>query len=90
MELDAVACRNLASSHSFILGIRLLTYRDVASVMLLLKFGILYLCCASRLSYLFCISHGKRKRSPVTGLELPRGFQEVKVPRFHDNGTGMW
>ena len=29
-------------------------------------------------------------RSPVTGLEWPRGFQEVKVPRFHDNGTGRW
>ena len=28
------------------------------------------------------------KSSPVTGLEWPRGFQEVKVPRFHDNGTG--
>jgi hypothetical protein len=28
--------------------------------------------------------------SPVTGLEWPRGFQEVKVPRFHDNGTGRW
>ena len=28
------------------------------------------------------------KISPVTGLEWPRGFQEVKVPRFHDNGTG--
>ena len=28
------------------------------------------------------------KRSLVTGLEWPRGFQEVKVPRFHDNGTG--
>ena len=26
--------------------------------------------------------------SPVTGLEWPGGFQEVKVPRFHDNGTG--
>jgi hypothetical protein len=26
-------------------------------------------------------------RSPVTGLEWPRGFQEVKVPRIHDNGT---
>ena len=32
--------------------------------------------------------NGKRKRSPVTGLEWPRGFQEVKVPRFHDNSTG--
>jgi len=28
--------------------------------------------------------------SPVTGLEWPRGFQEVKVPGFHDNGTGWW
>jgi hypothetical protein len=30
------------------------------------------------------------KNSPVTGLEWLRGFQEVKVPRFHDNGTGWW
>jgi hypothetical protein len=28
--------------------------------------------------------------STVTGLEWPRGFQEVKVPRFHDNGIGWW
>jgi len=28
--------------------------------------------------------------SPITGLEWPRGFQEVKVPKFHDNGTGWW
>jgi hypothetical protein len=28
--------------------------------------------------------------SPVTGLEWPRGFQVVKVPRFLDNGTGWW
>jgi hypothetical protein len=28
--------------------------------------------------------------SPVTGLEWPRRFQEVKVPRFHENGTGWW
>jgi hypothetical protein len=28
--------------------------------------------------------------STVTGLEWPRGFQEVKVPRLHDNGTGWW
>jgi hypothetical protein len=26
----------------------------------------------------------------VTGLEWPRGFQEVKVPRFHDSSTGWW
>ena len=30
----------------------------------------------------------KKKISPITGLEWPRGFQEVKVPRFRDNGTG--
>jgi len=30
------------------------------------------------------------KVKPVTGLEWPRGFLEVKVPRFHDNGTGWW
>ena len=22
--------------------------------------------------------------------EWPTGFQEVKAPRFHDNGTGRW
>ena len=25
--------------------------------------------------------------SPITGLEWPREFQEVRIPRFHDNGT---
>jgi hypothetical protein len=30
------------------------------------------------------------KSSPITGLQWPRGFREVKVPRFHDNGTGWW
>jgi hypothetical protein len=36
--------------------------------------------------------NGKKGKavSAVTGLEWPRGFQEVKVPRFHDNGTGWW
>jgi hypothetical protein len=29
-----------------------------------------------------------KKSSSVTGLEWPRGFQEVKIPRFHDNGRG--
>jgi hypothetical protein len=27
-------------------------------------------------------------KQSVTSLDWPRGFQEVKVPRFHDNGTG--
>ena len=30
----------------------------------------------------------KGKSSPITGQEWPRGFLEVKVPRFHDNSTG--
>jgi len=30
------------------------------------------------------------KSSPIIGLEWPRGFQEVKAPRFRDNGTGWW
>jgi len=28
--------------------------------------------------------------NPITGLDRPRGFQEVKVPRFLDNGAGCW
>jgi len=30
------------------------------------------------------------KSSPITGLDRPRVFQEVKAPRFRDNGTGWW
>ena len=35
---------------------------------------------------------GKGKAVPLRarrGPEGPRGFQEVKVPRFRDNGTGL-
>jgi len=32
----------------------------------------------------------RKKSSSVTGPKGPRGFQEVKVPRLHDNGTGWW
>jgi hypothetical protein len=28
--------------------------------------------------------------SSITDLEWPRGFQEIKVPRFLVNGTGWW
>jgi hypothetical protein len=38
--------------------------------------------------YQYPYQYQYRYSSPVTGLEWPRGFQEVKVPRFHDNGTG--
>jgi len=30
------------------------------------------------------------KRSAITGLNRTKAFHEVKVPRFHDNGTGWW
>jgi len=30
------------------------------------------------------------KISPITGLDRPRGLQEVKVPRFRDNGSEWW
>ena len=32
----------------------------------------------------------KRQSSPITGLDRPRGLQEVKVHRVRDNGTGWW
>jgi len=34
-----------------------------------------------------CISKKQSRYRPRGG---PRGFQEVKVPRFRDNGTGWW
>jgi hypothetical protein len=36
------------------------------------------------------VDRSKKVKQPVTGLEWPRGFQEVKVPGFHDYGTGWW
>ena len=34
---------------------------------------------------------GKGKAVPLQAWSaLPRGFQKVKVPRLHDNGTGWW
>ena len=30
------------------------------------------------------------KSSSNSGLDRPRGFQEVKAPIFRDNGTGWW
>jgi len=38
--------------------------------------------------YLF-IYFVKGKAVPLQARSKPRGFQEVKVPRFHDNGTGL-
>jgi len=31
----------------------------------------------------------ERYTSPIAGLELPIGFQEIKVPRFHDERHRM-
>jgi hypothetical protein len=32
----------------------------------------------------------KKVKVKVTGMGWPRGFQEVKVPRFLDSGTRWW
>jgi len=40
--------------------------------------------------YIYIERERERESSPITGLGRPRGFQEVKVPRFRDNGTGWW
>ena len=33
----------------------------------------------------------KGKSVPLQAWSGPaQGFQEIKVPRFHDNGTGRW
>jgi hypothetical protein len=32
----------------------------------------------------------KGKAVPLQAWIGPEGFQEVKVPRFHDNDTGRW
>jgi len=33
---------------------------------------------------------GEGKSVPLKAWSGPEVFQEVKVPRFHDNGTGWW
>jgi hypothetical protein len=36
------------------------------------------------------LTENKKRICVVTGLEWPRGLQEVRVPRLHANGTGWW
>jgi len=36
------------------------------------------------------VAYYTKLSSPVTGLEWPRWFQEVKVPRFNDNDIRSW
>ena len=33
---------------------------------------------------------GKKVNQSRYRREVPRGFQEIKVPRLRDNGTGWW
>ena len=40
------------------------------------------------ISFYLIYVKGKWQSSPVTCLEWPRGFQEVKVSILRDNGTG--
>ena len=47
-----------------------------------------HLCIPTYIHTLHTYIHTYIHSSPVTGPEWPRGFQEVMVPRFHDNGTG--
>ena len=42
------------------------------------------------LSFLYCDLLYQSSCSPVTGLEWPRVFQEIKAARLHDNDTGWW
>ena len=39
---------------------------------------------------LLSISHPGEKKKSCYRPEVPRGFQEVKVPRLHDNGPEWW
>ena len=53
----------------------------------------LYVNCTSgsNNSQIFVYTQCKGKgKSPVTGLEWPKGFQKVKVLKFHYDGTGWW
>ena len=38
----------------------------------------------------FLVKKKKRVVQSHYRPEVPRGFQEVKVPRLRDNGTGWW
>jgi len=60
----------------------------------------LYLPCLCYFSHIYhnlkstdetlCFVYYKKSKSVPLGLEWPRVFQEVKVPRFLDNSTGRW
>ena len=41
-------------------------------------------------SYKFYVKGKEKANQSHYRLEVPRGFQEVKVPRLRDNGRGWW
>ena len=43
---------------------------------------------SKKLLFVISIICKKKKSSPITGLDRPRGFREVKAPRFRNNVTG--
>ena len=66
-------------------GKEILVYCELSSKWCFTQF--LNIFCTNKVAILCYV---KMKSSPVTGLEWPREFQELMVPRFHDNGTGWW
>ena len=73
-------------------------YRNIQKKKQELRFRLLLAFMKQKRSHQHCVLHyrsGKRNsfisqikvKQPLTGLERPRGFQEVKVPRFRDNFT---
>jgi hypothetical protein len=53
---------------------------------MLLSCDIRWLCFVLLLLFYLKVKEEKVKKGTAV-LEWPRGFQEVEVPRFHDNGT---
>jgi hypothetical protein len=50
----------------------------------------LFLTFIQRDNMLASLKEVKGTAVPLQALEWPRRYQEVKVPRFHVNGTGWW
>ena len=80
------------SEHSvcyFIDGVSRKNNRDeVAGVFIQVNDGLknnLSLVCALETEFCIFHAHIKRQRNPITGLDRPRGFQEVEAPSFQDN-----
>jgi hypothetical protein len=100
LKQDTAEYFNLYSCYSLVtpsavLGVTVLFEKKGADVRmrdsLKMSFTVSHLIIMIQVQFLSTLLHkGKRYSSPITGLEWPRWFQEVKVPRLHDNGTGWW